>query len=494
MAHYAAVTKAQVLALRSLRRNKLQTALTMTGMSIGVATVLTTMSLGAGAQKAIQDQVRAAGMNVIVVTAGNYKMKQQWTSDGETSEPQAQLGPSVPATSPVGDASAHLLPTASQVNRNPATDREDDEAENAAGLGGSERLILGDAEAVAGIKGVQYVAAGLSDNARVQWGEEGWFTKFLGTGADLAMIRRTWIFPHGRFFTAEEVKQGKSVAVIGSIASERLFGIEDPVGKVITAKGGSYKIVGEIGSGSWLVPAAAGDGQFDALYVPVTTAQAVLHRESLTTLTVSTVSTGDVTKVGKAITALLRQRHGLTASEPDDFVVASEAHRSLAKGGMRTDIARAVVGNVSNLDKVTLDELGKTLDRASRTMTALLASIAAVSLIVGGIGIMNIMLLAVTERTREIGIRRAVGGRRADVMLQFLMEAVLLSVSSGLLGILTGILAARSIAATMQWSSSVAPWTVALSFAISAGIGIAFGYYPARQASLVAPMDALRYE
>jgi ABC-type antimicrobial peptide transport system permease subunit len=161
---------------------------------------------------------------------------------------------------------------------------------------------------------------------------------------------------------------------------------------------------------------------------------------------------------------------------------------------MRTDVTRAVVGNVSSLDKVTLDQLGKTLERASRTMTALLASVATVSLIVGGIGIMNIMLLSVTERTREIGIRRAVGARSDEVMLQFLLEAITLSLSGGLLGIFAGIVAARSITAAVQWSTSVTFSSVALAFGISAAIGILFGFYPAREAARVDPMTSLRYE
>jgi len=220
----------------------------------------------------------------------------------------------------------------------------------------------------------------------------------------------------------------------------------------------------------------------------------VMHHTSLNALTISTASTGEVTKVSQSVTALLRQRHQLLADQPNDFVVMSEAHRSLAKGGMRTDVTRAVVGNVSSLDKLTLDELGKTLDRSSRTMSALLIGVALVSLVVGGIGIMNIMLLSVTERTREIGIRRAVGARSSEVMLQFLMEATILSLSGGILGILAGVLAAMFIGSTVQWSTSISFVALALSFGISAGIGIVFGYYPAREASRVTPMTSLRYE
>jgi putative ABC transport system permease protein len=153
-----------------------------------------------------------------------------------------------------------------------------------------------------------------------------------------------------------------------------------------------------------------------------------------------------------------------------------------------------VTGNAAGLEKVTLEQLGKTLDRASATMTALLASIAAVSLIVGGIGIMNIMLLSVTERTREIGIRRSVGARAKDVLTQFLLESVALSVTGGLLGILIGYIAALAISSSIRWSTTISPLAVILSFGVSAAVGIFFGYYPARQASQVAPLTALRYE
>ncbi len=471
MVNISALRKSRAIAMRALARNRLQTILTITGMSVGVATVLTMISLGTGAQKAIQDQVRAAGMNVIVVTSGNYKMPQQWTSDGETEDERVADG---------GD--------------NPTIIEKDSDPENGAGMGGSDKLSLADANAVADLSGVQYCSAGLQENARVESGENGWFTHMHGESASIPRIRRAWSFPHGRFFTKGEVEKGQEVAVVGSIVSQRLFGDENPVGKKITAKGHTFTVIGEIASDSWMVPAAQGDDQFDAVYIPVTTMQAVMHRSNLDRITVSTASTGEVTKVSQSMGTLLRRTHGLGAAQPSDFVVATEAHKSLAKGGMRTDIAKAVVGNVSSLDKVTLDQLGKTLDRASRTMTALLASVATVSLVVGGIGIMNIMLLSVTERTREIGIRRAVGARSEEVMLQFLMEAVLLSLMGGLLGIIAGLVAAQSISSMVQWSTSVSPWAVALSFGISAAVGIVFGYYPAREASRVTPMTSLRYE
>jgi ABC-type antimicrobial peptide transport system permease subunit len=194
------------------------------------------------------------------------------------------------------------------------------------------------------------------------------------------------------------------------------------------------------------------------------------------------------------VTAVLRARHGIAAAAPDDFTVATQARQALANGGMRPDVARAVVGNVAGLEKVTLEQLAKTLERASRTMTALLASIAGVSLLVGGIGIMNIMLLSVTERTREIGVRRAVGARARDVRRQFVAEAMTLSLVGGFVGVLLGFAASTGIAQVLKWSTSISLTAVALSFGVAALVGIFFGWYPARQAARLDPIQSLRYE
>jgi ABC-type antimicrobial peptide transport system permease subunit len=494
VADYISIRQSTGIAWRALRRNKLQTILTMIGMTIGVATVLTMIALGSGAQTAIQDQVRAAGMNVIVVTAGNYKMQQQWTSQGEAEEPAAYLPyryrPQLHTTEFRGSVRFKLI---GQAPSNPTLDLAH-QGENAAGLGGADTLTLEDAEAVEHLNGVQYVSAGVAENVVIKADDRSWFTQLHGEGTSLPEIRRAWVFPAGKFYNKGDVKDSSTVVVLGSIVSEKLFGKDNAVGKRVFLHGKRFKVIGVISSGSWMVPAVAGDDQFDAVYIPITTAQSLLERKSLERLTVSTASTGEVTHVTKQIAMLLRERHRLAPNAPDDFVVSSQARKSLAKGGMRTDIARAVTGNVNNLDKVTLEQLGKTLDRAGRTMTALLASIASVSLIVGGIGIMNIMLLSVTERTREIGIRRAVGARSNDVMLQFLMEAVTLSLTGGLLGIIAGLAISGSITKIVQWSTNIPLPAVILSFGVSAAVGILFGYYPARKASQVSPMTSLRYE
>jgi putative ABC transport system permease protein len=243
-----------------------------------------------------------------------------------------------------------------------------------------------------------------------------------------------------------------------------------------------------------MVQPAPGDDQFDAVYIPITTVQKLLNLSKLNDITITTESTGDVTRVSKEMTILLRNRHKIGPTQADDFQVVSQARKALQGGGMRPDVSAAVTGNVSGLEKVTLSQLGKTLDAASATMTALLTSIAAVSLLVGGIGIMNIMLLSVSQRTREIGIRRAIGARSGDVLTQFLLEATTLSIVGGLLGIAIGVFASSFISKMVQWSTNISLPAVAISFGISAAIGIFFGYYPARQASMVLPIQSLKHE
>jgi putative ABC transport system permease protein len=470
------------IALRSLRRNRLQTLLTIIGMMIGVGTVLAMIAVGSGAQRSIIGQVRAAGMNIIVVKSGNYRMPQQWTDQGAGEEP----------------AGWNPQPREDVPMQNSPRDNPDQEfarrGENMAGLGAAATLSLTDAVAIAQLQGVEAVSGGMHDNVLLTAGKVNWVTQMRGEQSSVPEIRRAWIITHGRFFAADEDTRQGSVAVLGSVASRHLFGDRDPVGESIMLRGTPFRVIGIIASGSWMVPSNDGDGQFDAVYIPLHTAQKILGRGNLDTVTVATVSTGEVAQVTKRISAALRHRHELSDDAPDDFTVVSQARAAIARGGMRTDIARAMMGNADTLDKVTLEQLSKTLEHASRTMAVLLVSIAAVSLLVGGIGIMNIMLLSVTERTREIGIRRAVGAQSAEVMQQFLLEAVILSVGGGLFGILLGAGASLLVARLIRWSTGLSPLAIAVAFAISVAIGIIFGYYPARQASRVTPMTALRYE
>jgi len=497
------------IAVKALRRHKLQTALTMLGMAIGVAAVLTMIALGTGAEAAIEQQVRAAGMNLIVVTAGNYKMKteedfggvvdhqarghgdrglEHWIAsltldDGVFRAPGPESAVPVrfhPENDPM---EKHDHPTASQR----LGDLE-------AGLGAAATLTSEDADAIRRIAGVQYVAEGVHQNAHVAVGTKRWFTRLNGGDVQLPLIRRAWTFSRGRFFTAREERSAAQVIVLGSVVAQRLFANANPVGQDVKIWNQAFRVVGVITTTSWVVAPAPGDGQFDAVYVPFTTVHQLLNVSKLNDITITAASTGEVTRVAKEVTDLLRARHGIGAAAPDDFTVATQAREALAKGGMRPDVARAVVGNVAGLEKVTLEQLAKTLERASRTMTALLASIAAVSLVVGGIGIMNIMLLSVTERTREIGIRRAVGARARDVRRQFVAEAITLSLVGGVAGVVLGFVASAGIAQTLRWSTTISAGAVLLAFGIAALVGIFFGWYPAKQAARLDPIQSLRYE
>jgi putative ABC transport system permease protein len=530
------------IALRALSRNKLQTALTTIGMTIGVATVLTMIALGTGAEAAIEQQVRAAGMNLIVVTAGNYKTRTEDDGGGVVDHQArmendrgrvARASRSADARFDVvqafrpADAAVRLKPATTSENADPIDQAsraishkpsaidvvlagfhpEDDPMEKhdhptarqrlgdtEAGLGAAATLTPADADAIRQLRGVQFVSEGIHENVHATAGDKRWFTRLHGGDVELPSIRRSWTFTAGRFFSAREQARLAPVAVLGAFAAEKLFGTANPVGQQILLWKQPFQVVGVVGSGSWMVAPSAGDDQFDAVYVPFTTIHKLLNLSKLNDITITAASTGEVSRVSKDVTDLLRARHGIGMKDPDDFTVGTQARQSLARGGLRPEVARAVVGNVGGLEKVTLEQLGRTLDRATKTMTALLGSIAAVSLIVGGIGIMNIMLLSVTERTREIGIRRAVGARAGDVLRQFLAEAIALSVIGGVAGIALGAVASGVIAQMLKWSTSVSPASIALSFAVAAAVGVFFGYYPARQASRLDPIDSLRYE
>jgi len=484
-----ALQSSLAIAIRALRRNTLQTSLTIVGMTIGAAAVLAMIAIGTGAEAAIGDQIRAAGMNLIVVTAGNYKMKSTDDFGGGAVEPSAALRlwsllePPLLAHPEDDPMEKHDHPTA----RQRLGDIE-------AGLGSAATLTAADADAIRCIRGVQYADEGLHQNVHVAAGEKRWFTRIHGTDMQLPLIRRAWTFRSGRFFTGREQARGEQVVVLGDIAAQRLFGGDDPVGRDVSIWKQPFRVVGVVTTKSWMVSPAPGDDQFDAVYVPFSTVHRLLNLAKLNDITITAASTGEVSRIMSDVTKLLRARHHITDEKPDDFTVTTQSRQALAKGGMRPDVARAVVGNVSGLDKVTLEQLGKTLDRATRTMTALLAGIAAVSLVVGGIGIMNIMLLSVTERTREIGIRRAIGARARDIRAQFVLEAVALSVAGGVLGVCAGLLAARGLSQYLQWSTTISPAAVAVSVAVAAVIGIFFGWYPARQAARLDPIQSLRYE
>lgn len=520
------------LSLSALRRNRLQTALALVGVMVGVAALVSSLALGRGAQAALRDQLLAAGANMIVVTAGNYQVESN--DSGGVQADHAQLRR--PAPQPLPGFLVAALRDATRTRLRNAVYRSDPVAEAAerivielrsgglrfahfeddpfaehdhptaserlgdsmAGLGAAATLTRDDARAIlAGIPGVQFVASGVHERARVVLGSDSgrqWFTRLHGTESGLTRIRRGWTFPEGRFFNAREVADADQVAVLGRVVADRLFGPGvDPVDQTIVLWNQPFVVRGVVGSSSWMAQPSPGDDQFDAVYVPVSTVHRLLNLSKLNTITVTTSSAGDTTRIAREITALLRQRHGIADTMPDDFKVRTLAQERLG-GGLPPGLARVVGGNLAELDNLTIEQLSLSLEKANRTMLSLLAGVAAVSLLVGGIGVTNLQLLSVTQRTREVGLRMALGARRRDIAWQFLLEAVLLAVCGGVLGILLGFLAAGSLEELFQWTTEISPLTSTVSLLVAVLLGAGAGVYPARRAAALDPIGALHHE
>jgi putative ABC transport system permease protein len=372
------------IALKALGRNKLQTGLTMVGMTIGVATVLAMVALGTGAEAAIEDQVRAAGMNLIVITAGNYKLETEMDTGGAV-EPQANfrqedLFPELDLnqrysgrmTSAVyyPDEGPRLRLVGGHPEDDPMASHDHPTAsmrlgDTEAGLGSASTLTSGDAEALKKIAGVQYVSGGVHENIHAIAGDKKWFTRMHGSDVSLPLIRRAWNVDKGRYFNNAEQEKSAQVAVLGVIAADKLFGSTDVVGKTITLYNQPFQVVGVVSSNSPLVAAAVGDDQFDAIYVPYTTIHRLLNLEKLNDISLTAADTGDVTRIAKEATDLLRFRHNIGLKDSDDFTVATQARKALANGAMRPDVKRAISGNAAELDKITLEQLAKTFERAS---------------------------------------------------------------------------------------------------------------------------------
>jgi ABC-type antimicrobial peptide transport system permease subunit len=267
----------------------------------------------------------------------------------------------------------------------------------------------------------------------------------------------------------------------------------DPVGKAFTVRGKAYSVVG--------ITESKVDDQPECIFTPYTAVQqsigGITH---LQTITVAAEEAGETARISREITRVLRVRHRIgkgdgseTVGVPDDFMVRTEAAKALSQG-LYTSAAVFVLANLPQLDQITAEEMSGTLQQTSNTLTALLASIAAISLVVGGIGIMNIMLVSVTERTREIGVRMAIGARSRDVLRQFLIEAFTLSTVGGLLGVAFGFIASSALTRLLEWQTRMSARAVLLAFGTALAVGVFFGFYPARKASQLDPIDALRYE
>jgi putative ABC transport system permease protein len=333
------------------------------------------------------------------------------------------------------------------------------------GAGTQMTLTMGDAEAIPReCPAVSDVAPVLNGVAQVVYGHQNWSTGVIGTTPGMLTVR-DWPLAMGRPFTEQDVKSSTKLCLLGQSVVDNLFGDMNPIGQVIRIKKVPFTVIGVL---SIKGQSPQGQDQDDIIYVPVTTAQKKLFGTSfpgmVRIIMVKAKSTQELPAAERQITELLRQRHRIGPRQDNDFTVRN------------------------------LSSIMQTAEQSTKIMTILLGAIASVSLLVGGIGIMNIMLVSVTERTREIGIRMAIGAKTWDIRLQFIIEAMILSLIGGVAGIFAGISGSSLISMFAGWPTIVSPFSVLLAFGFSGLVGIFFGFYPAYKASLLDPIEALRYE
>ena len=398
---------ALLLALREIRRNLMRSFLTILGIVIGVAAVITMVTLGNGATRMVSEQISSLGSNLLIMRPGQ------------------RLGPGR------------------------------DEA-------GAAKFRVADVEAIQSqVSALQAVAPVVGSSVTLVAGNENWSSTVSGT-TNAYFVTGNWKLAAGRQFSDEDEKVGRAVCVIGNTVRDKLFGHQNPLGAELRIKNFSCEIIGLLASKG---QGAMGMDQDDVVVIPLLTAQRRLTgNQDVATLMISMQDGADTSRVMAQIRQLMRERRKLAENDDDNF----------------------------NL--MDTKQIAQTLSGTIGTMTALLGAVAAVSLLVGGIGIMNIMLVSVTERTREIGIRLAIGALEHEVLLQFLIEAVALSALGGLIGILLALLTCLGLSALMHMPFLFDPGINLLAFAFSAAIGVVFGYMPARRAASLDPIEALRHE
>jgi putative ABC transport system permease protein len=402
------------IALQALKVNKLRSALTMLGIIIGVAAVITMIAVGSGAQARVKEQISSLGSNLMIVLPGS------------------------------------LLQSGVRL-----------------GTGNAQTLTEDDALAIAREIPEVIVSAPITrGGGQIVSGNNNWGTTIYAVTPDF-FDAREWPLYSGRMFEAGELSSAGKVVILGMTVAKQLFGELDPVDQMIRIKGVPFTVIGVADKKG---QSTQGQDQDDGVFVPLSTGRRRLFGESMGriarvgTIAVKVADGQDMKAVEDGISDLLRQRHRVPYGNDDDFTI-----RNLA-------------------------EILQTQEAASKVMSLLLAAVASVSLLVGGIGIMNIMLVSVTERTREIGLRMAIGARGQDILEQFLVEAMTLATLGGLAGVLLGFLASWLVGSLTSWPIQLSGLSIVLAVGFSAVIGIFFGYYPARKAAAMQPIAALRYE
>ncbi|HLY37929.1 MAG TPA: ABC transporter permease [Candidatus Binatia bacterium] len=429
---------ALVAAGRALARNKLRSALTMLGVFIGVAALVAMVAVGQGANAAVEEQIASLGTNLLVVLPGAT------TSSGVR-----------------------------------------------AGFGSASTLTVGDADAVEkddpAVAAVAYLDRQV---AQITYGNQNWSTSIQGVTPSYLAIRN-WHVVAGRAMSQADERDATRVCLLGQTVLKNLFGEhQDPVGATILVKSVPMEVIGVLASKG---QSGFGQDQDDALLIPFTTAE--IKVLGVAAPTQVQASTNAIFTPGANPLGLTPKLTGFVhtifvqARSPD--LVQAALHQITETLARRH---RIQPGQTNDFSVNNLSDITSAAEDSSRIMALLLAAVASISLVVGGIGIMNILLVSVTERTREIGIRMAIGARRVHVLLQFLVEAVLLSLIGGGAGVATGAAVSRIISAVAEWPTLLSPAAMIGAFAFSAAVGVFFGYYPARRASLLNPIDALRYE
>ena len=405
------------VALNALRVNLLRSILTMLGVIIGVAAVITMLAVGAGAEARIQQQIQSLGSNIMIVTAG------------------------------ARTASGVRLAT-----------------------GTTTSLTEDDAAAIArDVPEVEAAAPSNRGGAQVVVGSANWATQIYGITPDYFVVRN-WSLVAGRMFESAELSGSGKVALLGQSVARELFGDADPMDQTIRIKNVPFTVIGILNRKGQNM---TGQDQDDVIMVPLSTAR---NRLLGTTQ-------GKLRQIGMI---QIKVRDGVSMAEAQSKV--TELLRQRLRAG------RAGNTQEDPFSILNLTEMLQTQEESSRIMSILLAAVASVSLLVGGIGIMNIMLVSVTERTREIGLRMAVGARSKDILTQFLVEAIALSMTGGLIGVALGAAGSWMVAAFAGWETRMSAESIVLAVGFSAAIGIFFGYYPARKAAALLPIQALRYE
>jgi putative ABC transport system permease protein len=330
------------------------------------------------------------------------------------------------------------------------------------GAGTATTLTEDDAEALlSDCPAVAFMSPGTRSGGQVIAGNLNWATGIEGTGADYLEIRQ-WRIAYGDFYTDQDVKSATKVCVLGKTVADNLFPDTSPIDQTLRIRHVPFKVIGVLERKG---QNAMGQDQDDVILAPYTTVKRRLTwYPYLRQILISATSPANIPVAQQQITDVLRMRHKIAPYAPDDFTIRNQA------------------------------DLAATATKTTDILTILLASIASVSLLVGGIGIMNIMLVSVTERTREIGIRMSVGARSRDILTQFLIEALVLSLLGGIVGILFGVSGSKVISGIANWPTIITAFSIILSFGFSFAIGIFFGFYPARKAAMLNPIDALRYE